>query len=55
MEVSDEELRMIVSGCRSCGKTAKMRKSMFDIKGKIAIVSRNEVRYSEWADAEEIK
>jgi hypothetical protein len=55
MAVSENGLIIVVSGGRACGKTARMQREMFNTKEKIAIVSKNGVRYSEWADAEEIK
>ena len=55
MAVSDEKMRVVISGGRSGGKAAMMQREMFNTKKKIAIVTKNGIRYSEWADAVEIK
>ena len=54
MAVNDNGLGIFLSA-RAGGKTARMQREMFNTQEKIAIVSKNGVRYSEWADAEEIK
>ena len=53
MEENKKQIRIV--GGRGGGKRDMMIKAMFDTKEKIAIVSHSGIRYSEWADAEEIK
>ena len=55
MAVSDAKMRVVLNGGRSYGKAARMQREMFNTKERIAIVTKDGVRYSEWADAEEIK
>lgn len=56
MAVSDYGKVVITGGSRGYGKSQRMLKAMFETKERIAIVAYDgSIRYSEWADAEEIK
>lgn len=55
MAVSDAKMRVVLNGGRSYGKAVRVQREMFNTKERIAIVTKDGVRYSEWAYAEEIK
>ena len=56
MAISDNGNVIITGGGRGYGKRQQMLKAMFDTKERIAFVAHDGgIRYSEWADAEEIR
>ena len=56
MAISDNGNVIITGGSRGYGKNQRMMRAMFDTKERIAFVAHDgSIRYSEWADAEEIK
>lgn len=56
MAISDNGNVIITGNGRNFGKSLQMQRAMFETKERIAIVAHDgSIRYSEWADAEEIK
>ena len=56
MAISDNGNVIIIDNGRNFGKSLQMQRAMFETKERIAIVAHDgSIRYSEWADAEEIK
>lgn len=55
MEANNKQPIVIVTGGRSGGKSVSMQRAMFETKETIAIMTHNGIRFSEWANAEEIE
>lgn len=56
MAISDNGNIIIIGNGRNFGKSLQMQGAMFETKERIAFVAHDgSIRYSEWADAEEIK